>query len=175
MGPGPAKAFGKPNHTDGHGGDIGQFEKTVGFLIEPHDLGASPANIKNDDMIGMIFKQRPAPDGCQFGFRRPVDNFEAQARFFAHRLMKFSPFSALRHASVATQRTRATPALRILLAHIDNADSVRDIAPSDKIPSLSNPSPKRTMRENESRTRKLLRVASTISRRQLFVPKSIAA
>ena len=84
MGPGPAKAFGKPNHADGHGGDIGQFEKAVGFLVEPHDLGASPANIKNDDMIGMIFKQRPASDGCQFGFGRPVNNFEAQARFFAH-------------------------------------------------------------------------------------------
>ena len=56
------------------------------------------------------------------------------------------------------------------------AAMVLSIAASDNLPDDSNPSPNRTMRVKLSRTRKLRSPdRSTISKRQLLVPKSTAA
>jgi hypothetical protein len=85
------------------------------------------------------------------------------------------PFAADRHASVAIMRARDTPWVRILSRQTVKAPIVRAIAASLRRPVCDNPSPSRTMRENESMTRKPSKVGRAISRRQLLVPRSSAA
>jgi hypothetical protein len=80
-----------------------------------------------------------------------------------------------RQASVATHRIRLTPLRRIFFMQIFSAAMVRDMASEVKHPFVETPSPRRTIRENASTTLKPNTVGRAIKRRQLLVPKSIAA
>ena len=82
---------------------------------------------------------------------------------------------ARRHASVAILRERVTWRRRIFPAQTLSADIVREIASSESNPDALTPSPRRTILEKASMTRKPLRVGRATRRRQLFVPRSSAA
>ncbi len=70
---------------------------------------------------------------------------------------------------------RCTPRACILARQIRRASTVRSIAASLRRSDVPSPSPRRTIRENASITRKPLKVGSATSRRQLLVPRSSAA
>ena len=91
------------------------------------------------------------------------------------RLKNSLQFVARRQAAVATQRARVTLRRRIFPAQIFKASIVRSMACCDSCWLLSNPSPRRTMREKASTTRKLLAFGRATKSPQLFVPRSIAA
>ena len=93
----------------------------------------------------------------------------------ATRLRKPSAFEAARQASVAISRSRLAFRVRILSRQTLKAEMARSIAASLMQPVAEMPSPRRTIRENESTTRKPSSVGQAISRRQLLVPRSSAA
>ena len=90
------------------------------------------------------------------------------------RSMNSGPFAARRQASVATQRAWLTRWRSITWAHTRSADSVRCMAVSLSRFVAAKPSPRRTMREKLSTTRKPSPCSAATSRRQLLVPRSSA-
>src|SRR5690606_1317867 len=93
----------------------------------------------------------------------------------ATRLRKLSAFEAALHASVAISLRRPAFLARILSRQTASAAIVRSIAASLIYPVDEMPSPSRTIRENESITRRLPRDGEAMSNLQLLVPRSSAA
>ena len=72
------------------------------------------------------------------------------------RSTKWRPLTARRQASVATERARETRRRRNFSAQTESAETARSIAPSESLPEVAMPSPRRTTREKASMTVKPL-------------------
>ena len=91
------------------------------------------------------------------------------------RLRNATPLTARRHASVATQRSRATWRRAMIRAQTLRAAIVRAMARSVSRPLPATPSPSRTIREKLSSTSNPSPRGRATNRRQLLVPRSRAA
>ena len=106
----------------------------------------------------------PPPPGLHPGTLEPVGPDDLAPLF---------PLSLIRQ-EVSTEREIETLRRLSLSAQIASAATARSIASSARRPRWAKPSPRRTIRENASTTTKPSSTGRATSKRQLFVPRSIA-
>ena len=130
-------------------------ERACPLAVEPGDLGRAAADVEDDHRMGARIGERRAAGDGEIGLGAPVDDLElaCRARDWT-RATNSAPFSASRHASVATRRARVALRCCILLLQTRSASMVRSIAASLRRFANPKPSPSRTMREKASMTRK---------------------
>jgi hypothetical protein len=143
--------------------------------VDEHHLGRAAADVEDHRRAFAMFEQDMAAQHGQPRLFLRGDDVEADARLAIDAI---DEFGAVGRAPTGLRRHRAGQmdiALAQLSAQTCSAVSARSIAASDRRPDCASPSPSRTTRLNASITTKCSPAGRAISKRQLLVPRSIAA
>jgi hypothetical protein len=142
---------------------------------DPGDLGAAAADVEQQGAPVLAGEQGGAAFHRQLGLLAGGDDAWAQAGLGGGADQEGRAVGGAAAGLGGDGVQAADGAARIRSAQAASAAMVRSIAASDRAPVAARPSPRRTMREKLSTTRKPPRTGAPTSSRQLLVPRSSAA